>query len=113
MSLPCRFMPDGMYLNARELGPKNLAKEMNDIIKDKRKYYNFFKWYRYYSFHETSEGAYTEELCRFCAMINTMRQRNVTKVYKDIANWWNGPQDVQDMCMDLRPVLPNQTRGRG
>lgn len=105
-------MPDGIYLNARELGPEKLAKEMNDIIKDKQRYYNFFKWQRYYSFHETSEGAYTDELCRFCALLNNMRETNETKTYEDIANWWNGPQDVQDTCMDLRPVIINRTRDR-
>lgn len=105
-------MPNGTYLNARELGPENLAKEMNDIINDKQRYYNFFKWQRYYSFHETSEDSYTDELCRFCAMLNNVREKNETKVYADIVNWWNGPQDVQDICMDLRPIIPDRKRDR-
>lgn len=87
-------MPDGIYLNARLLQPEALAHQMSDIISNKNKYYNFFKWHRYYSFHETSHDNYRNEICTLCAILNNMRKGNVTSVYMDIDQWWNGSPDI-------------------
>ncbi|XP_063375065.1 alpha-(1,3)-fucosyltransferase C-like [Cydia amplana] len=59
-----RFMPDGIYLHAGKLNVPDLAKQMNDIIKDKDRYYSFFKWRNHYSYHTK------ENLCVMCAMLN-------------------------------------------
>lgn len=83
-------MPDGMYLNANILGAHILAKEMNDIIKDPKRYFNFFKWHRYYSFHNSDEDNHHDAVCGFCALLNNKTRRNQKTVHKYIAKWWNG-----------------------
>lgn len=99
-------MPDGIYLNARFLEPQALAYQMNDIISNKNEYYNFFKWHRYYSFHETSHDNYTNEICTLCAMLNEVRKGNVTSVYMDIYQWWNGSPDVAHWA---EPMVTDKT----
>ncbi|CAK1543353.1 unnamed protein product [Leptosia nina] len=37
-----RFLPEGSYLNAIELGPKRIAEKMVEIISNKTQYYDFF-----------------------------------------------------------------------
>lgn len=84
-----RFMPDGIYLNAVQLGEEELARQINTIIHDKQKYYDFFKWRRYYSYHEVSESADTNRLCAFCAVLNNATVRSQRRVYARMYEWWN------------------------
>lgn len=80
-------MPDGMYLDAFALGEEKLAKMMNDIISDKNKYYEYFKWHRYYSFHATNENADTDEICALCAFLNNGNGIKKTRELS-IGDWW-------------------------
>lgn len=82
-------MPPGMYLDALAFGPEALAVKMNDVITHKQKYYDFFKWHRYYSFHDPGESADSDPLCRFCEFLNKRIEINETKVYPDIIRWFN------------------------
>lgn len=82
-------MPDGMYLNAREFGPKKLAKTMSEIILDQKKYYDFFKWHKYYSFHDTDEFLQRDGICAFCALLNNRTRRDQIIVHKLITKFWN------------------------
>lgn len=82
-------MPDGIYLNAVQLGQEELAKQINEYIHDKEKYYDFFKWRRYYSYHEVSESADTNRLCAFCALLNNATVRSQRRVYARMSEWWN------------------------
>lgn len=84
-----RFMPHGSYLNAYVLGPKKLAKTMNDIIKNNDRYYDFFRWHRYYSLHEPVENADTDQVCNFCAYLNDESNRQETNVYENIIEFWS------------------------
>lgn len=83
-------MPEGIYLNANKLGVRKLAKEMNDIILDPQRYFNFFKWHGYYSFHKTGKDNNHDAVCRFCALLNNKTRRNERTVYKHMSKWWNG-----------------------
>lgn len=83
-------MPEGIYLDANKLGVQRLAKEMNDIIRNPQRYFNFFKWHGYYSFHESSKDKYHNAVCGFCALLNNKTRRNERTVYKYISKWWNG-----------------------
>lgn len=80
-------MPDGMYLDAFALGEEKLANKMNDIIGDKNKYYDYFKWHRYYSFHATNDSADTDEICAFCAFVNNNNEMYKTREHT-IGDWW-------------------------
>lgn len=104
-------MPDGIYLNAHELKPKELAKEMYSIIRNKKWYYDFFKWRGYYAFHGTAEDSHTTHVCDLCAFINKMTERNETKVYGDIALWYNGPNvELNNTCLDTRIQIYDQVQ---
>lgn len=76
-----------MYLDAVALGVDELARKMNEIIKDKNKYYDFFKWHRYYSFHATNESEETDEVCALCAFLNNDNQINKSREHS-IREWW-------------------------
>lgn len=98
-----RFLPNGIYLNALELGVDGLAKEMYDIIKDSQRYYDFFKWHGYYTFHDTGADGYRESVCAFCALLNDKPKiYNKTHVYKNITGWWDVPY-VDEFPNTARP----------
>lgn len=82
-------MPDGIYLNALTLGVKGLAKEMNDIIHNPRRYFDFFKWHGHYTFHATSDDEYHYEICGLCATLNNKTRSEQRTVYSNITAWWN------------------------
>lgn len=65
--------------------------EMNDIINDPPRYYDFFRWHGYYTFHDTGDDNYTYTVCELCAFLNNaIQQRNKTvRVYNNIGDWWN------------------------
>lgn len=83
-------MPDGIYINAYELGPEELAKEISDIINNPARYFDFHKWHGHYSFHNPTEDAYRDTICGLCATLNNKTRRNQRTVYKRITKWWNG-----------------------
>lgn len=83
-------MPDGIYLNARWLGVKKLAKKMNDIIQDRERYYDFFKWHGYYSFHNIDENLQHDVVCGFCELLNSKSQKGQRSLHKStIYRFWN------------------------
>lgn len=81
-------MPDGMYLNANALDVEGLARIMNDSIHDKENYYHFFRWHRYYSFHDPRESPDSDEVCSFCAFLNENHNKNWISIHRDITNFW-------------------------
>lgn len=93
-------MPNGIYLDARVLGPKKLAETMNEIIQNKQKYYHFFKWHRYYSFHDPKESPETDPFCLLCASLNDIARRKQMTVLEEFADWWNRPTDFPELLED-------------
>lgn len=81
-------MPQGIYLDANVMQPEELARKMYDIIQDENKYYNFFKWRRYYSFHSPRDSGDSDEVCAFCALLNTKERMNRKSVYRSITRFW-------------------------
>lgn len=84
-----RFLPPGSYLDGRELGAKNLARIMNDVIANKTKYYDFFRWRNHFSYNETSENA---DVCKLCEVLNDDQMVNTVSVWQNFREWWNGAQ---------------------
>lgn len=101
-------MPDEIYLNAHELGARGIAKEMDDIIRDPKRYYNFFKWHGYYSFHNSDEDKYNEAVCGFCALLNNRTRRDQRTAYKYITKWWNGVDEESSNTIDFMPAGDNE-----
>lgn len=88
-------MPDGIYLNALELGPVKLAKKMFEIISDRKAYHNMFKWHKYYSYRDPQESPDSNGFCTFCALLNNEQKRKERKVYKNIIKWLNENKDPE------------------
>lgn len=82
-------MPDGIYLNALELGPLKLAKKMFDIISDRATYESMFKWRKHYTYHDPLDSNDTNVFCAFCALLNNDQKRKEKKVYTNIVKWLN------------------------
>lgn len=81
-------MPDGIYLNARTLGPRKLAKEIIDIMYNRTRYYDFFRWHDYYSFHSISENDFYDEICGLCNLLNNKTVMDL-KTVRRTNLWWN------------------------
>lgn len=99
-----RFMPEGIYLNARTLGPTKLAHAMLDAIYNKDTYFEFFKWHGYYSFHYPGENDFYDEICGLCDLLNNKTVMNQTTIRRTNV-WWNewhtGPPTSDNNFMKL------------
>ncbi|XP_063618901.1 alpha-(1,3)-fucosyltransferase C-like [Cydia splendana] len=87
-----RFMPDGIYLNARELGPKELAKKMKHLIDHPDEYKEYFRWTNHYSYYRRVENVETDDYCGYCTLLNNDEMVKKTSIYKNFKDWWNDPQ---------------------
>lgn len=76
-------------MDARVLEPSKLAGSIREIINDKEKYYDFFKWLRYYSLHDPYESPETDEICALCKFLNNDRNTNKITIYDNINKFWS------------------------
>lgn len=92
-----RFIPDGFYLNGNILSEEEVAAKINEAVQDKRKYYDYFRWHRYYTYQSTYGGD-IDSLCAFCAFLNDNSIRTKRRVYTRIDKWWNDyrPQNTTE-----------------
>ncbi|KOB63349.1 Uncharacterized protein OBRU01_24246, partial [Operophtera brumata] len=65
-----RFIADGAYLNARDMGAEDLAAKMNQLIQNPDDYAEYFRWKNHYSYHRKMDSVYTDEYCLFCSILN-------------------------------------------
>ncbi|XP_014366829.2 alpha-(1,3)-fucosyltransferase C isoform X1 [Papilio machaon] len=86
-----RFMPDGIYLNARDLGFEKLAVKMYELIKSPEKYAEYFRWKDHYSYYRRHESLETDDYCRFCSILNEDELVKKTTIYKHFRKWWDPP----------------------
>lgn len=91
-------MPEGIYLNANLIPPDQMARTMNEIIDDPKKYYEFFRWHDHYSFHYTGEDLFSREFCELCAFLNN--SKNKTGIMYSIVAWWNVLWPLYPMKVD-------------
>lgn len=84
-------MPDGIYLNAKTQGIDEVAEKINYLIHNPQRYFEYFKWHRYYSFHDTDDDQYRDAVCGLCAFLNNESRRAQRTVYTNITEWWNSP----------------------
>lgn len=82
-----RFMPHGIYLDAKALGAQELAKQIRNIINDEKRYHDFFKWHNHYSYLSQQE-ALDFAICNFCATINDKNFVGQQKIYSEFLSWW-------------------------
>ncbi|XP_075973592.1 alpha-(1,3)-fucosyltransferase C-like [Anticarsia gemmatalis] len=86
-----KFMPDGIYLNVRGTTMADLAKKMSELIDDKEKYYEYFKWHKYYSYHEPKDSSLSDPYCEFCALVNNKKRFDTPSYIMNFIHWWNPP----------------------
>ncbi|KAJ0177336.1 hypothetical protein K1T71_007345 [Dendrolimus kikuchii] len=86
-----RFMPDGIYLNAKQMNVKDLAMRMHELIQSPEEYAQYFKWKNHYSYHRKVESPETDEYCLFCTILNDEEKVKKTTVYEDFQSWWDPP----------------------
>lgn len=84
-----RFLPDGIYIDACNLGPQQIAREINDAIINVQKYYEYFKWHSHYSFHNAYAKADTDGVCEFCASLNNATRISEISLITNFSTWWN------------------------
>lgn len=82
-------MPDEIYLDACNLTPKEIAREINDAIKNFAQYYKYFKWHNHYSFHNAYAKADTDGVCEFCATLNNATRTSEISLLTNFTTWWN------------------------
>lgn len=68
---------------------EKLAKDIHEIIGNLQRYFDFFKWLNYYSFHSTEENNYYDVVCGMCVLLNNKTRRNERTVYNHITKWCN------------------------
>lgn len=89
-------MPDGIYLNANFLTEEQLAERINEAVQDKQKYYNYYRWRRYYTYDFIADVGESDPLCQFCALLNDEASRNQRRVYAGFTSWWNDDDNHKD-----------------
>lgn len=97
-------MPSGSYLNAMILNANELAAKIFESIRNKVKYYDFFRWHSYYSYHMPAESADTDPLCKFCAFLNNASIRYGRRVYERFTQWWNEFEHMKNITIKPSPV---------
>lgn len=61
---------------------------MNETIHNLTKYYDFFKWHRYYSLHDPSESPETDEICSLCTFLNWQKKESFRKTIYNISKFF-------------------------
>ncbi|CAG9786048.1 unnamed protein product [Diatraea saccharalis] len=93
-----RFMPNGIYLNAMELGVERLVAKMNNLINNPEIYAEYFRWKNHYEYRFTNEDdSAHNEYCGLCALMNDVAKMKEITVVKKFRQWWDNP----DLCKHL------------
>lgn len=79
-----RYLPPESYLDGTSLGEKILAKTMNDLIKNKEKYYDYFRWRNHYIIKESP----ILDVCSLCNFMNNEDWLQNRISYVMFRKWW-------------------------
>ncbi|KAJ8729964.1 hypothetical protein PYW07_017002 [Mythimna separata] len=83
-----RFLPHRSYINAREYKVAELAKLIDQLIREPSTYAEFFRWKKYYSYHRTTDLEETNEYCKMCAALNDEKLMKTTSVCNEFSDFW-------------------------
>ncbi|XP_053611854.1 alpha-(1,3)-fucosyltransferase C-like isoform X3 [Plodia interpunctella] len=90
-----RYLPPGSYLNARELGPENLAVTMKEIIDNRTRYHDFFRWRNHFKY---KQGENDTEICNICTALNDPRKVGTPNLYENFRDWWYEKWEEHSKC---------------
>ncbi|XP_072945711.1 alpha-(1,3)-fucosyltransferase C-like [Epargyreus clarus] len=94
-----RFLPPNSYLNALNFTTEDLATHMNDIIRNRERYYDFFRWKNHYSIKESP----VLDACGLCEKMNNPRWLVHIASYSQFRKWWNPA--YEDRCMERYVIV--------
>ncbi|CAH2087887.1 unnamed protein product [Euphydryas editha] len=80
-----KYLPPGSYINALNTTSNALAATMYDIIKNKEKYYEFFRWRNHYIISRAPHL----NACALCEMLNSPARLVQKVAYTKFRLWWN------------------------
>ncbi|XP_053611797.1 alpha-(1,3)-fucosyltransferase C-like [Plodia interpunctella] len=86
-----RFLPPGSYLDALNLGPMELARTMKEIIENKTRYYDFFRWRNHFVY---KRGENSTEICNVCTALNKDLHTNLN-IRSGFRLWWIAENDYK------------------
>ncbi|CAD0199465.1 unnamed protein product [Chrysodeixis includens] len=89
-----KFLPDGSYLNAKELGIYALAAKIDELIKNPDMYAEYFRWTNHYTYHKTIDSIETNEYCKMCEVLNDEEAVKNKTVITEFTEWW----EAYEMC---------------
>lgn len=62
---------------------------MNKTIYHKSRYYDYFKWHHYYSYHYPDEFPESDPVCEMCATFNLRKQSHARSSHMNISSFWD------------------------
>nr|XP_053611652.1 alpha-(1,3)-fucosyltransferase C-like [Plodia interpunctella] len=93
-----RFLPPGSYLDANQLSPIELARTMKEIIENKTRYYDYFRWRNHFVY---KYGENASEICNVCTALNKDIPTNLN-LRNGFRFWWVGEYKYRfQKCMNL------------
>ncbi|XP_037292215.1 alpha-(1,3)-fucosyltransferase C [Manduca sexta] len=80
-----RYLPPHSYLNALELGEKELARSIHNLMRHKEQYFKYFNWRNHYVIKATPmlNG------CALCETLNNPAWLVQKGSYSEFRKWWN------------------------
>ncbi|KPI98207.1 Alpha-(1,3)-fucosyltransferase C, partial [Papilio xuthus] len=80
-----KFLPDGSYINARNLTVYKLAETIESIIESPSKYNSFHSWRQHYVIKRTRQ---LEGICDLCSNLNNIRLFKTRTAVRNFRHWW-------------------------
>nr|XP_053611793.1 alpha-(1,3)-fucosyltransferase C-like isoform X1 [Plodia interpunctella] len=91
-----RYLPPGSYLDAHKFSPVELARTMKEIIENRTRYYDFFRWRNHFVY---KYGDNSTEICNVCAALNKDIPNNFN-LRNGFRLWWAGEYSYRlKFCM--------------
>ncbi|XP_053611794.1 alpha-(1,3)-fucosyltransferase C-like [Plodia interpunctella] len=97
-----RFLPPGSYLDAHKFSPMELARTMKEIIENRTRYYDFFRWRNHFVY---KYGDKTSEICNVCAALNKNTPNNLN-LRHGFRHWWAGEYKYRFKRCSKKYILP-------
>ncbi|CAB3232228.1 unnamed protein product [Arctia plantaginis] len=81
-----RFIPPESYIDGRQMNSYQLAALMDRLARSPRQYSRYFRWKKYYTYHNPSMN---ENMCNICEALNDRTMMEKTTIYNNFRSWWN------------------------
>ena len=84
--------PPHSYINVNNFEDiQGLAKYLQDLLDNPKKYYDYFKWKKYFNVYGI-EQSLKNAMCQLCESLNLDKKH---KIYHNIDDWWRKKANCQ------------------